>query len=117
MTLDEVKAELKSEVQRRVEGLVADCRTLLAVRTEQHGWFKQRQSQVGLGGGNFLIAIGLLALLNFLAKVHLWLVDSESFATEVVRKKVVAARKQVIAKIPGLERVVKDRWQKPRPGE
>jgi hypothetical protein len=97
MTLGEAKAELKYEVHRRVEGLVADCRTFLAVRTEQHDWFKRRQSEVGLGGGNFLIAIGLLALLNFLSKVHLWLADRESFATEATRNEVLAAKEKVLA--------------------
>ncbi len=58
MSLNEAKAELKFQMHRRVEGLVADCRTLLAVRTEQYQWFKKRQGEVGLGGGNFLIAIG-----------------------------------------------------------
>jgi hypothetical protein len=117
MTLGESKAELKYQVHRRVEGLVADCRTLLAVRTEQHQWFKKRQGEVGLGGGNFLIAIGLLALLNFLAKVHLWLVDSQSFATEANLEEVKAAKARVIEDIPDLRRVVKDRWMNPRPGD
>src|SRR5450631_2805819 len=82
--IEKIKAQLVSEISFRVHMIVGDCETFGRVRLDQHEWYDDR-SKHSLGGGNFVIAHAVCALLNFLAKTHRFLVAPEEFATEASR--------------------------------
>lgn len=107
---DQAKLKLQAEVRQRVRFLANDCRTLFCVRQEQTEWYRLNQptspDQLALGGGNFLMVLGLFSALNFLAKVHRLLTKPDVFVTPDDRKKVKEAVRQVKDKIPELRAVV-----------
>jgi hypothetical protein len=112
--MEDYRAELRFEVKRKVDFLVGDCHTFLAVRTDQFKWFSGDDS---LRGGNFLIALGLMALLGVLAKVHLWLIEPEAFVTERERSDVKEAIEKIGVQMPELKKMVKKKWHAPRVGD
>src|SRR6185437_6441023 len=81
---------LKALVQERVRLVSADCDTFLHVRCDG-----SLLPQWGSGGGNFMMALGSLSALNFLAKLHRHLDSPESFVTQVDRERVEEARKDL----------------------
>ena len=85
--IEKTKARLTSELQIRVHMIVKDCETFGRVRLDQHEWYDGSiSSGHSLGGGNFVMAHALFALLNLLAKTYRFLVAPEEFATEESRE-------------------------------
>jgi hypothetical protein len=64
-----------------------------------------------------LMALDLMALLGFLAKVSLWLIDPEAFVDDAGREQVKAAKDRLIAALPDEKKLVKEKWPLPRPGD
>ena len=91
---------------------MGDCRTFFRVRHDQRDWYKTEQGDRPFGGGNFLMALGLLSVLNFLAKVQLQLTEPEAFVTEADRITVKNARKEIIIKMPEVESILTGRRTK-----
>jgi hypothetical protein len=111
--MESERDELKFEVRRKVDFLLGDCRTFSAVRTDQFKWFT---ADASLGGGNFLMALGLMSLLGVLAKVHLWLIDPESFSTAADREEAKRAMTRIADVLPEMKPALK-KLQSPRPGD
>ena len=88
---------LKGEIAWRTAFVVNDCWTYRAVRQEKRDWYlAQRDTPPALGGGNFLMAHGLFAALNFRGKVFARLKFGEKyFYTEQNRKDVKDAVKRL----------------------
>ncbi len=78
-------AELKEIVRETVAATTYDCDTFLNVKCQAFEHIK--------GGGNFLMTIGLFAVVNFLAKVYRHLIEPAAFVT----KQDVAYAKQLLS--------------------
>jgi hypothetical protein len=78
--------------------IVGDCATFGRVRLDQHEWYDDSiRSGQSLGGGNFVIAHALFALLNLLAKSYRFLAAPGEFATKESRELVGQSIKHVKA--------------------
>jgi hypothetical protein len=85
--IEKIKGRLTSELAFRVHMIVKDCETFGRVRVDQHEWYDGSiRSGDSLGGGNFVMAHALLALLNLLAKTYRFLAAADEFATEASRQ-------------------------------
>lgn len=85
--IEKIKIRLTGELSIRVDMIVKDCETFGRVRVDQHKWYDGSiRSGDSLGGGNFVMAHALLALLNLLAKTSRFLVATSEFATEASRQ-------------------------------
>ena len=85
--MEKIKPRLTGELAFRVHMIVKDCETFGRVRVDQHQWYDGSiRSGHSLGGGNFVMAHALLALLNLLAKTYRFLAAPEEFATEASRQ-------------------------------
>jgi hypothetical protein len=71
------RSTLKGEIRWRVEFVVNDCNTYIFMRKEKSDWYTTHQPP--LGGGNFLMAHGLFAALNFMGKVYAHLKHRERY--------------------------------------
>jgi hypothetical protein len=87
--IENIKGRLTGELAFRVHMIVKDCETFGRVRVDQHEWYDGHiRSGDSLGGGNFVMAHALLALLNLLAKTYRFLAAPDEFATEASRESV-----------------------------
>lgn len=64
---EQERSELKSYITDRTSNITNDCRTFLWVRTEHGEIFDQ--PNLGVGGGNILMAVGLFATVEYLSKI------------------------------------------------
>lgn len=115
-------ADLADEVQRRCQWLVNDCMTVLRARWEHPDWFEAHSSSKerpnGLGGGNYLMALGLFTALNLLAKVHLFLVNPAAFCKKAKYLKTEETKQYVFNNLDdALKSSVKNNWRERRVGE
>lgn len=74
-------AQLKKIIQQRTEFITSDCDTFIMARVQ-----KVEYAKWNTGGGNFLMAVGLFSVLNFLAKIHLHLVKPKLFTSDSDRE-------------------------------
>jgi hypothetical protein len=96
--IEKIKSRITSELGFRVYMIVQDCQTFGRVRLDQHEWYDDSIcSGHSLGGGNFVMAHALLALLNLLAKTYRFLAAPDEFATEASRELVRQSIEQIKA--------------------
>src|SRR5258708_8713886 len=126
--MKKIQDELKAEIRQRVSMITGDCDTFLAAKglvdkmqidasitSGQAVEVPQKNSHIqrwGTGGGNFLMALGLFAVLNFLAKVYRHLIDPDAFITQSDRE-IVNETIKVLKKDPKLKVIlegIKTRW-------
>ncbi len=117
--LDPAKERIKTELRLRIRFLSNDCRTLWRVRLERSIWYENNHADqsrpIGLGGGNFVMALAMLSACNLLAKGHVWLKKSEMFVTRADVDAVIAAVAEA-KQNPNLAAVLgnnKTRWGEP----
>lgn len=107
--------KLKSLVKERTGLISSDCDTFVHVRFQGPKLLKEWTT----GGGNFLMTIGLLAVINFQAKVYRYLTDPDAFvkSSDVINVKDVI---KIIKKgSPNLKNILEGsntKWVPPRVG-
>ncbi len=74
--------ELKQLILNLSDGIINDCLTFSKLRLHHNPIYKSLNS----GGGNFLMALGLLSILGFLAKIYITLADPKSVIDEIKNK-------------------------------
>jgi hypothetical protein len=77
MDYEDSKKELLSYLKHRTLNIIRDANTFLWAKTRHHETFHEGPEWNSLGGGNILVAIGLIATLNYLAKIH-WLLGGHN---------------------------------------
>jgi hypothetical protein len=85
------KESLKAIIRERTRFITGDCDTFLHVKRQATPLI----GEWGSGGGNFLMAIGLFALINFLAKAHRYLVKPSQFVTSEYHADLTASRRRI----------------------
>jgi hypothetical protein len=135
MEMKKIQDELIDEIRQRVNFITSDCDTFLAAKglvdkrqidtsiaTGQLVAIPQKKSHIQkweTGGGNFLMALGLFAVLNFLAKVHRHLTDPDAFIAQNDRE-IVNETIKGLKKDPKLKVILEGkntRWLPPRVGD
>jgi len=74
----ETREKLKSLTLETTGGVINDCLTFTKLRLQHNSLYKQLNS----GGGNFLMALGLLSVLGFLSKIYSVLSNREAVVDE-----------------------------------
>lgn len=107
--------DLKAEIRERILFITSDCDTFINAKRQTPSLIDSWRS----GGGNFLMASGLFALLNFLSKVYRQLIEPEAFVDEACRDRVRQIRREVKAAFPGQKDLhgVVDRYLRARIGD
>jgi len=104
--------QLKEIIGQRASFIGGDCNTFIMAKSQKenfiHDW--------GTGGGNFLMAVGLFAVINFLSKVFSHLVEPTAFISEAGRQTVIDAKRTLRQSHPELREVIA-RWPTPRVGD
>lgn len=103
---------LKQIIQERTSFIVGDCNTFIMAR----GQNPSALTSWNTGGGNFLMAVGLFAVLNFLGKMYRHLTYPEAFTTAEDKQQVVNAKATLRTQHPEMSQILR-KWQNPRVGE
>jgi hypothetical protein len=104
--------DLKQVVRDRVLFITGDCSTFLHVKRCKNDLI----GDWGSGGGNLLMATGLFALLNLLAKIHEHLVRPDSFVSSEDVTKVETTKSDIKTRLPEYKKALA-KWRTPKVGE
>lgn len=90
-----IREELAEIIQNRTHSLIADANAFIWLRAEQGTVLQDGR----IGGGNFLMALGLFSIINFLGKVYSLLEDPSIAITQ----EEVEEAKQLVKSVDGLK--------------
>jgi len=103
---------LKDLIKQRTSFIGGDCYTFIMGKSRNENYIHLW----GTGGGNFLMAVGLFSVINFLAKVYRHLVEPTAFISEADRQSVIDTKTTLKTEHPELKQVISG-WQNPRIGD